>query len=95
MTHFHVGNNLPGCLPTSSDDGIAFTTWQTAKTVLREDLEQAADWEQDVDLASRNLTELSDMLDVLNLALPPEFEGHAAGRVWWIVSCKDEECKIA
>lgn len=91
--HYHVGNNMPGYLPTSDEPPHTFDTWEDARFDLRTELTAQAYYEDNTDKEIEYMSALQQVT-----AWIPDLAGDctsvmAAGRVWWIQRCTKTECE--
>lgn len=93
--HYHIGNNMPGYLPTGDSPAPYFDTFGDAKQALMDDMLYAAEQAEieatitDLTWAARKVGEATeDQLRETTLTL----WAMAAGRVWWIQGCESEAC---
>ena len=94
MTHYHVGNNLPGCLPTGDTPEPPIENFETARDVLIADLRAAEESLSNSEYDDDNAAELDALAEAVATWKPSDDTGdYAAGRYWWIETCDAAECE--
>ena len=89
MRHWHVGNNLPGCLPTSDGPALYFSSWDDAWQYLLADLEDL--WDEDNETLSLSQA-IDDVYDVCLAQREDNIHVEVNGRIYWLEECF-EPCK--